>query len=342
LILGFALFFFGFNLLSLFLGRTFLLVHISSSEPTQFRHVSRWSQPFLFYICGPMKSTSIELEAPDGHRKTATTLGSFYRLWNSRKEFLFRFHSSQKQPDFSVKLRDPSIGLFLFFLKLVVLALSLLCAVVSYRVPLLRTIFQCNVFASLYAFCRILHLSPFVDMITLPTFWAAYLYLILSQSRVLYWSVGWLVPTVKAIVLGTTFSLFIGLFEPSVAPFMGIVWLFIPALAAYLFRIGRLVVQPGLLALHFGTFVIVSGSIFFSALSRGFHRPTELGLLNETIDLTAVVAFAVLQVVYVIGDRASTRLPDMSLGKVPRVGKVNNMLTVLVAREEREMQATFE
>jgi hypothetical protein len=158
------------------------------------------------------------------------------------------------------------------------------------------------------------------------------------ESRLLYVTLPLVPPAMAAVTIGTTIALLVGLFDDEWSGLVSYAWLPLLGLCLYLFLKGIGFLHPLLLGVHFGSFAIVSGALFATALSRSFDLPTGKTLVNEVLDLTAVAIFAVFQMVYVIGDRVRLQAPDRSLGKVVRKGQVADLLDILVLREEAGMK----
>jgi hypothetical protein len=333
-------FFLGFNLLALLAGQPSLVLRVSARNKTQVMNVPSASQPFQIYPAGPAGSTSLTIHGPDGATESIAPSGSFYRFRSTADHFSLLFHSDQIHPVLDVELRHPRVGAFLLFTRFAFFLVVLFSCVFSYVAPLIRPALPANLFCILYVTYRlqVITTSPLCDAFAIPILWVSYLYVILSQSHTVSATAPWVHATMHAIAVGTAVALFIGLYEPSAAPFMAVIWLFIPGLSAYLFVIGKAAVHPALLAVHFGFFVVVSGSVYFSALSRGFWAPSAT-LWDETLDLSAVAVFAEFQILCLIGDRIGERGAAASIGSLARRGQIDSLLSSLAAREEEELKA---
>jgi hypothetical protein len=79
--------------------------------------------------------------------------------------------------------------------------------------------------------------------------------------------------------------------------------------------------------------------MYFSALLRGLDHPSPLGLVGETIDVTAVALFAVFEMAYVTWDGAGSAARDVSLGMFARKGQMEKLRYMLAAREAEELKA---
>jgi hypothetical protein len=110
------------------------------------------------------------------------------------------------------------------------------------------------------------------------------------------------------------------------------IWAFIPAASVCLFAGGTGAVARVQLAVHFGGFVIVSASIYFSAILRGFWAPAEASLWSETVDVSAVALSSVCQALCLIGDRIALNR-DPSLRLTRRV-QIDERLGLLVNAED--------
>jgi hypothetical protein len=333
-------FFLSFNLLVLVTGRTSLVLRVSATNKTQFMNIPSSSQPFQVYPAGPIDSTSITIQDPDGATEEITASGAFYRFRSTADHFSLFFRSTAKHAFLDVAMRHPHVGYFLLFTRFAFFLVVLFSCIFSYVTPLLRPALSANLFCLAYVTYRlqVIQTSPLFDAFTIPILWIAYLYVILLQSKAVSTTAPWIHATMHAITIGTAVALFIGLYEPSASPFMGVIWIFVPLISAYLFLIGKVTVHPALLGVHFGFFVVVSGSVYFASLSRGFWAPSAM-LWDETLDLSAVALFAVFQILYLIGDRIGGRGADASLGRLARRGQIDSLLNSLTAREEEELKA---
>jgi hypothetical protein len=301
------------------------------------------AQPFQIYPSGPVGSTSLTIKDDSGSSRTITPSGAFYRFRSTLPHFSAEFHSDVLQSYLEVRLWLPIIGHFVLFQRFSFCLILLCSSAFAYITPLLRAALPSNFVCLLFALYRlqVIGTSPLFDAFAITLFWAAYLHIILSQSRAVCAPAPWMPATLHAITVGTSIALFIGLYEPSVSIFMSVIWLFVPLVASYLFQIGKVTVHPALLGVHFGFLTVVSGAVYFSALSRGYWAPTAVTLWSETADLSALAVFAVFQNLFLVGDRAAGTAANASLGRLSRRGQIDSLLSVLAVREEEERMAAF-
>jgi hypothetical protein len=341
--------FFGFflavNSLAALAGNSLYFFDLPTNRESRLTHVSIWSQPLNLYYLADEDSVSLSLRKDSSPAVRIRRNSYFYRFWAWSERIAVTIESpySDAIPNV-VSCRHPSFGIFIFFFKLMTAGICIGSVVCSYISPSLRCTVVLNGFAAVYVLFRWIRTSAGVDRFLSPLFWAAFLTIIFCESRLLFSIARWIPATMAAVTIGTTLALFIGLSDPSLSIYMSLLWLSVPILSWFTFSAGRGMIHPAPLGLHFGLFCIVSATIFFTALSRGFHRPTELSLLNQTVDLSAIAIFTVFQILYAIGDRMESRPPDRSLGIIGRKGQIDGLLDILVAQEEAELRTgtTFE
>jgi hypothetical protein len=171
------------------------------------------------------------------------------------------------------------------------------------------------------------------DSFVIPVLWMCYLWIVFTQTKPMCDVGRFLRAMPHAVIVGSGFSLFIGLYEPLASAFILGIWASIPVISSCLFARAKVTVVREILAVHFAQFIIVSASIYFSALIRGFSAPAEAALWSETVDVSAVALSSVFQALYLIGDRFPWMGGDPSLRLARRV-QIEERLDVLVTAED--------
>lgn len=297
-----------------------------------FEPLSFWSQPFCLYDGnGPVLVRSGGFM----NRKIAQ-IGKIYRFSVGEKPLRINYEGDDV---LIMKVRKAGAGKFIFAMKMISVIVSGVGLFLSRRNAIWESNMAINMWAFGFLVFRLIGawLPMSLEYFWMSVFWLWFIALVFYQSKILCTSIVWVKAGMVSIVIGTTAALILGLACPIVANSCVFIWVFIPLICGYLFRVGKSIFSPKLLIAHFGFIDFVTGAVFLTALSRAYSKPTELTMLNETADVCAVILYIVFQMMYCIGDGKNSN--NFSIGNIVQRGNIDNLLDILVAREEEELRS---